>query len=330
MRAAVITADGDLTVDVVPEPSPASDQVLIRVAACGICGSDIHMTRSGLVYPGMIMGHEISGTVVAAGGEVSGWEEGDPVAVMPYLPCGECAACRRGQIEICSNQIRTAMGVGPRPGGLAEYVTAWPGQLWRLPPDVPVEAGALAEPLAVGLHGVDRSGVTPAQSVAVMGGGSIGVMVGYALRARGVSDFVVSEPSETRRETLGLLGFRAVAPGELAREAGAYDTVFDTTGVGPALSDAVTTVRGGGTVVLMGMVEQPTQVVPALWLLKEVDIRTALAYGNGFGDAVRALGEGDVDAGSLASARIPLVEANEAFRRLASADAPPKILIEPS
>ncbi len=329
MRAAVIDGNGDFEIAEVPDPEPTPDQVLVEVAACGICGSDIHMRASGLVYPGMIMGHELSGTVVGVGAEVTGHPEGERVAVMPYLPCGTCGACRRNRPQVCANQLPTAMGVGPRPGGLAELTTAWPGQLFALPPDVPTFAGALAEPLAVGLHGVERSGATARDRAVVMGGGSIGVMTCLALRARGAEDFVVSEPSETRRSVLRTLGFEAVTPDALFAMDVPPDVVFDTTGVGPALTDAVRIVRPCGTVVLMGVVERPTEVLPVQWLLKEIDVRTALAYGRCFGDAVAALGDGRVDVATLAAARVPLADTTDAFGRLATADAPPKILIEP-
>lgn len=329
MRAAVVDENSALSVREVANPEPTEDQVLVAVAACGICGSDIHMRRSGLVFPGMVMGHELSGVVVAVGDAVHGWREGDAVTVRPYLPCGACAACTRGLPQVCSNQVRTAMGVGPRPGGLAELATVWPGQLFELPENVPVEAGALAEPLAVGLHGVERADLTPSDRAVVLGGGSIGVMTALALRAAGLRDLVVSEPSGPRREILEDLGFEAVTPADLTRRGDQPDVVFDTTGVGAALSEAATLVRPGGTVVLMGLVEHPAEIVPARWLLKEMDVRTSLAYGDCFPDAVAALGDGRVDIETLTATCMRLDETEEAFRRLASAQAPPKILILP-
>lgn len=329
MRAARLDERGVFTVADLPVPVPDPDQVVVEVAACGICGTDIHLRRSGMVGQGAVMGHECSGTVVELGEEVSGWALGDRVAVMPYQPCGTCAQCARGKPQLCGEQFRTGMGLGPRPGALAERVAVWAGQLYALPENVPTVAGALAEPLAVGMHGVDRSGIAPGDHAVVMGGGSIGVMTAYALRACGVDDLVVSEPSESRRSMLGDLGFTAVAPSQVGRHADDPEVVFDTTGVGSALANATWLVRPGGTILLLGVVEQPTELVPAHWLLREIEIRTALAYGDSFPEAVSALGEGCIDIDALSASTMALEDTEEAFRLLASAEAPPKILILP-
>ncbi len=329
MRAARLDSSGTFAVTEVDSPTPDPDQVLVEVAACGICGTDIHLRRAGMVGPDTTMGHECSGTVVAMGERVGGHELGERVAVMPYLPCRACDACKRGLPQVCMAQYTTGMGLGPRPGGLAELVAVWPDQLFVLPDNVPTVAGALAEPLAVGMHGVERSGIDASASAVVMGGGSIGVMTAHALRIRGVGEFVVSEPSETRRGMLDDLGFETVHPSRLGVSVDSPDVVFDTTGVGSVLNDAVGLVRAGGIVVMLGVVEHPTQIHPFQWILKEIEVRAAMAYGNRFADAVRALGDGGIDIESLASTRMPLERTEEAFSLLASTEAPPKILIVP-
>lgn len=329
MRAALVTDGGRFEVSEVPRPAPDADQVLVEIAACGICGTDIHLQRSGFAAAGMIMGHECSGTVVEVGSEADPSLFGKQVAIMPYLPCGDCAACRVGRPQLCPDQYRTGMGLGPRPGGLAQFVAVWPDQLFELPEGVSAEAGALAEPLAVGMHGVERSGVTEGDHAVVLGGGSIGVMTALALGAARVVDVVVSEPSDRRRAVLSDLGLTAVSPAELARVADSPAVVFDATGAGPGLAEAVWTVRPGGTVVILGVVEKPVEILPAQWLLKEIDVRTALAYGDCFPDAVAALGEGHIDIDALSGSRMPLELTGEAFDLLASTEAPPKILITP-
>lgn len=332
MRAAVINDEHMFEVRDVPDVALEPDQVRVEVAACGVCGSDVHMRNSGIVYPGMVMGHEMGGTVVEVGDVAADRTDvrpGDEVAVMPVLPCGTCPACEAGRPQVCANQAQTAMGLGMRAGGLAEYVGVWPGQLYRLPAGVTPDVGALAEPLAVGMHGVDRSELSTDGRAVVLGGGSIGVMTSLALRARGITDIVVSEPSPERREVLDRLGFTVVTPKQVMAEYAGPDVVFDTTGVGSVLSDAVALVRPGGTVMLMGVVEKPAQIMPVLWVVKEVDVKSVLAYGGSFDDAVDALGDGSVDTATLASEQVRLEETEATFRRLATADAPPKILIKP-
>ncbi|MBX7158776.1 MAG: alcohol dehydrogenase catalytic domain-containing protein [Acidimicrobiia bacterium] len=329
MRAAIVAEGGHFEVKSVPEPDVGPDQVLVRVAACGVCGSDVHMRRAGLVFPGMSMGHEIGGTVEALGSDVEGWAVGDAVAVMPTLPCGACAQCSAGRPQLCINQTPYTMGLGIRPGGLAEYVSVWPGQLFRLPDGVPPHVGALAEPLAVGFHGVAASGIGAGERAVVLGGGSIGVMAAVGLRATGVTDFFVSEPVAVRRETLGLLGFETCEPAAAMSRSHAPSVVFDCTGVGSVLQEATQIVASGGTVVLLGVVEVPTTVLPVVWMVKEVTIRGVLAYGGAFPDAVASLADGRVDTAPLSAHVVPLEATEETFDRLATADAPPKILVDP-
>lgn len=329
MRAAVIGEGGHFDVGTIADPELGDDQVLVRVAACGVCGSDVHMRRSGLVYPGMIMGHEMGGTVEAIGSSVQGFAPGEAVAVMPTLTCGTCRQCAAGRPQLCVNQTPYTMGLGIRAGGLAEYVTVWPGQLHKLPAGVPAHVGALAEPLAVGLHGVTESGIAPGERAVVLGGGSIGVMTAIALRAAGVADFFVSEPSAERRETLAGLGFETCEPARMAGRAEQPAVVFDCTGVGPVLQEATSVVASGGTVMLMGVVEVPTTLMPMIWLVKEVTIRGVLAYGETFPDAVAALADGRVDTGALAAHTVPLEATEATFDLLATAAAPPKVLVDP-
>lgn len=330
MRAAVVSEDRTFEVRSVPDPELKPDQVLVRVDACGICGSDIHMRDSGMVWPGMVMGHEMGGTVEAIGQDCdTDLEAGDTVAVMPCRFCGTCRACAAGMPQLCSGLLPTSMGLGSRPGGLAEYVTVWPEQCFRLPGGVPAAVGALAEPLAVGFHGVVESRLSHGDHAVVMGGGSIGVMVAVGLRAHGIADFFVSEVTQERRDALETLGFEAVSPRDVLGRSDSPDAVFDCTGVGSVLQEAIGLVRPGGTVLLMGVVERPAEILPMTLVIKEVSVRGILAYGETYPDAVAALGDGRIETDVLSAHRAPLDATEECFRDLASAQAPPKILIEP-
>jgi len=175
MRAAVFRGVGKpLAIEAVPDPEPGPAELVLAVRDCGICGSDLHATEvtdgsGGMrpLSPGTIMGHEFSGEVVAVGAAVAGrFKTGDRVTALPYIACGSCAACLTGQGHRCPAVV--SGGFGKIPGAYAEYVRAGVHETLRLPPEVDWRAGALVEPLAVGLHTVDRAGLRPGEAVLVV------------------------------------------------------------------------------------------------------------------------------------------------------------------
>ncbi len=323
MRAAVVNEAGtSLEVVERPVPEPAPGQALVRVAACGICGSDPLMLEHGMVKPGTILGHEVGGTVA------TGDRTGSAVALLPTLPCGHCAACRAGRPELCPEGLGRMMGLGGRPGGLAEYVAVDADQLVPLGDGVDPAVGALAQPLAVGWHGVTIAHVEAGERVAILGGGSIGLMAAIALRATGIEDVVISQRPGPRRDGLERLGFTVVAPDELAEHAGDVDVVLECSGSGAALSQAIATVRGGGRVVLLGLITEPVELVPAFWVWKEVTLAGAFGYGTSFPDAVAAIVSGAVPVEALTAHRVGLAEVAQPRELLGSA-AGSKVLVEP-
>src|SRR2546426_259604 len=153
MRAAVLKEPGVLRVESVPDPTPAPDEIVLRVRNCGICGSDLHAARYGtLMPPDAVLGHEFSGEIAALGAAVNGWRIGERVVSLPYMACGACPACARGEGLLCA--ARRGIGLGELPGAYAEYVRVHPASLLRIPPEVDFRTAALVEPLAVGLRGV--------------------------------------------------------------------------------------------------------------------------------------------------------------------------------
>src|SRR6476619_1594470 len=176
MRAVTIDAEGGLAVRQVALPEPGCGQVRVRVVACGICGSDLHMRASASLPAGTVMGHEFAGEVDAVGPDVTGFGGGEPVCVFPAPPVDR---------HDFRHYMTPGTGLGAHPGGFTKAVIVGADQLWRLPDSMAVEHGALVEPLAVALHAINRGGVGPDRPAAVVGAGPIGVMTALALRARG-------------------------------------------------------------------------------------------------------------------------------------------------
>ncbi len=185
MRAIEVTEERTLTEAEIGDPSPDPGDVVVEVAYCGICGSDLHMLPSPAISPGTVMGHEFSGRIAAVGDGVEGWSEGDRVAVIPMDPCGECPNCLAGNEHLCMQAPLRGHGLGGRPGAYAERVTAPASSLVALPDALSDEQGALVEPLAVGVHAVAIAGADPADPAVVLGAGPIGVMTALAARAAG-------------------------------------------------------------------------------------------------------------------------------------------------
>src|SRR5262249_51592429 len=203
MRAAVFTGVGEpLSIQERPDPTPAPGQVVVRVGRCGICASDLEMTRDCVLTaaPGSVLGHEFAGEVVELGRGIERLRVGDRVAVLPAASaCGRCAGCRRGQPKECCDAARHGVR---QPGGYAEYTLANAWTSFHLPPSLSFEDGALVEPLAVARHGVDMAGIRPGDRVLVLGAGPIGLATVYWARQRGARSVVVVATSR-RRAGLG-------------------------------------------------------------------------------------------------------------------------------
>jgi (R,R)-butanediol dehydrogenase/meso-butanediol dehydrogenase/diacetyl reductase len=255
----------------------------------------VHGLEAGWLRAGAVPGHEYSGRVAAIGAGVRGWLEGDAVVAEPGLVCGTCVFCRSGRPSLCRDVIDGILAGSP--GAFAEYVVVQARQLHRVPPGLDLRAAALAEPLAVALHGITRSGVASGGSALVTGAGPIGCLTVAALKARGVARVVVSEPSSVRREAALACGAdRAVAPAEielpgnpLASVAEPVDAVLECSGSAAAFATGLGQLRPGGTLVIVGAgLERPTLEHTRV-LLRELTVTGALNYDEGGLDAALAL-----------------------------------------
>jgi (R,R)-butanediol dehydrogenase / meso-butanediol dehydrogenase / diacetyl reductase len=324
MRAIAIGEDRALRPVAVDEPALGPGEVRVAVAACGICGSDLHLRPSDAVPAGAIMGHEFSGRVAEVGPGVEDLTGGERVAVFPFAPCGECAMCAAGDVHVCVNASATGLGLGANPGAYAERVVVRADTLHRLPDAVSDEHGALAEPLAVALHGIALAGTEPDQPVAVIGAGPIGVMTACGLRAQGFERIVVVERNAARRARVERLGFDAVGLDDVHMRALGGElpvAVFECAGHPSAPQLAVELVRSRGRIVLLGVTEEASPIATLVLIVKEAELRASFAYKQDeFAQAIALLAAGRVPAGDLITGTFPLERAQELFDELVSPD----------
>ncbi|MBB3388074.1 (R,R)-butanediol dehydrogenase/meso-butanediol dehydrogenase/diacetyl reductase [Rhizobium sp. BK275] len=314
-----------------PVPEPASDEVMLRIAACGICGSDLHMTEDPKTF-GLnrhdVLGHEFAGEVIRCGTAVSELKPGDRVAVAPMRGCGTCDNCRKGEPAWCA-EMRL---IG---GGYAEYTTVTARQCRILPDDLPIEEGALAEPVAVALHCVMRSGLKPGERVLILGAGPIGLLVAFWARRQGARDVIVADINRHQEDgaaSVGATGFAMSGPG-LAQEfraktGGAPDIVFECVGKRGLLDFACQLVRTHGTVVGVGLCVGGDDWDPFAALSKEIQLIFAVFFNMAeFETALSALGPGRYRPQALITGRIGFNDVPDAFEGLRHRTTQCKVLI---
>jgi L-iditol 2-dehydrogenase len=337
MRAAVYRGPRDVVVEQRPVPEVGPNDVLLQVSHCGVCGSDLHMFVDGWGAPNSIGGHEYSGRVVVVGEGVTAWSTGDEVVGGPAQRCGECEYCRAGRPQLCTG--RRDPGVGEFQGAFADFVRVHEAEVVRVPPGMSMRAAALAEPLAVALHGLTRGGVRAGQRVLVTGCGPIGTLSIAAARARGVTDIVASEPHPSRRALAERLGATGVDPGDLSTPRMPFDLVdepFDValecSGHGAAMEGALAQLKRSGTLVLVGAGMTPPRLDNNRILLNELVITGAFVYDpDGFPRALELLASPDFPTDVLIeSDDVPLEGLSEAVDRLVTGELAAKVLIAPN
>jgi D-arabinitol dehydrogenase (NADP+) len=257
MKAAKIIQPNQLGILDLPIPEPVENEVLIKVMASGICGTDIHIFRGEYLgaYP-VIPGHEFSGVVEAVGPEVSRFQPGDRVAVEPNIACDNCEECLNNRHNFCKNW--SAVGV-TRPGGMAQYVTAPEKAAFNIG-ELPFEQAAFMEPLSCVLHGVERLQPELAAKITIFGAGPIGILLMQVLRASGAAQITVVERNQGRASFAAQSGADQVYTRLEDLPCGDYDAVVDATGVVAVMSRSLDFVRPGGKVLLFGVPPAGAQI----------------------------------------------------------------------
>ena len=341
-RAVVLHGAGDLRVESRTPPPLEEGRVRVRFGAGGICGSDLHYFRHGktgsfTVTEPLILGHEIAGEVVEVAEPADGLRVGDRVAVNPARYCGHCGFCTQGRLNLCENVF--FMGSASRTphmqGGFAETIDVAPSQCFQVPARVPFAHAALAEPLAVCLHAVERAGDLSGRSVLVMGAGPIGLLVLLLCRQKGarataVADIAAAPPAAAARLGADHAVDVSAGPEPLRRLLeGGPDIVFEASGSPQALGTAIEVVRRGGTVVQIGNLAAGPLPIPANAIMsKELDVLGAFRFGDEFGRAVDLIVDGKIDVGSLITAEMPMAQAPEAFALAADRGQSIKVVLQ--
>lgn len=339
MAAAVLKGPGRLEVEEVPVPALGDDDVLVAVELCGVCGSDLHMVLDGWGKTGGWQGHEWIGRVAAIGPAVSRWRPGDVVVGGPDIRCGACPMCVAGRPSLCAE--RDTPGTVPGRGAFAEFTAAPSATLLALPEGLEPRAATLAEPLAVALHGIHRSGVRAGQRALVLGAGPIGALSIAALRAMRVDDVTCAEPGERRRDLARAVGAIAVVhPADLVVPSiaepdlvvdGAVDVVLECSGTAAAMEAGLAQLVRGGTLVLVGAGMEPPRFDPNRILLNELVITGAFAYDHdGVERALELLASGALPVHHLIEPEdVPLDGLLETMRGLADGRVAGKVLVRP-
>ena len=329
MKALMLAAYEQLELTDIPAPTPASDEVLIRVAACGICGSDVHGFdgSSGRRIPPIVMGHEAAGTIAQIGTAVTNFSPGDRVTFDSTLFCGQCDFCLSGQMNLC--ETRQVLGVSctdyRRHGAFAEFVTVPERILHRLPPNLPFAEAAMLEAVAVALHAVRVSEFQPGQSALVIGAGMIGLLTAQSLRAAGCPSVLIADIDPTRlamaravgiKQTLQLSGEPLIAEILNRTERRGLDHAFEAVGNATTVAAAIRCVRKGGTVTLIGNI-QPEVTLPLQYVVtRQIRLQGSCSSAGEYPEAIAKLASGAINVKPLISAIAPLEDAPSWFHRL--------------
>jgi len=329
MKALLLSSYNDLQLEEMQAPVPARDELLIRVAACGICGSDVHGYdgSSGRRIPPIVMGHEAAGTVEAVGPDVRGFAYGDRVTFDSTVYCGVCNFCREGMVNLCNNRqvIGVSCGEYRRAGAFAEFLTVPARIAYHLPDGLSFEEAAMLEAVSVALHGVAVSEMAGGESVLVIGAGMIGLLLLQAARVAGSSRVYVADVDETRLKLAQELGADHVIHGsggtlveETLRltEGSGVDLVLEAVGREETIAAGIDCVRKGGTVTLVGNISPQIALPLQKVVSRQIRLQGSCASAGEYPQAMDLIAKGKIKVAPLITAVAPLSDGPAWFNRL--------------
>ena len=318
----------------IPEPQPG--QVLMRVTAVGVCGSDTHFYETGvigdIVVEGpVVLGHETAGEIVAVGEGVDPGRVGDQVAIEPQSPCRKCSFCKEGSYHLCTDM--RFYGAYPVDGSFSEYVLIDDDFAHTVPSAMTSEEAALVEPVSVAVHACRAGKVTSGSRVLITGAGPIGVLCAQVARAFGATEVVISDPIRNRREYAAAHGAtRVIDPAveDLEAYAKHFNVYIDASGNAAAIHSAFPAIRPRGTAVLVGMGGQELVVPIAMIQHREITLTGTYRYVNTWPTAIDLIASGAIEVGSLVTGRFGLDDVEDALLRAKTDAQAIKSMIIPS
>lgn len=324
MRASVLRTRGELAVETVATPHVDADQVLVRVAAVGVCGSDQHYYAEGrigdfVVESPIILGHEAAGVIVAAGRDVPASRIGERVSIEPQRACRVCEQCKQGRYNLCPKMEFYA--TPPIDGAFAEFVAIQADYAHVIPDGMSLEAAALCEPLSVGIWANQKAGVGAGSRVLIAGGGAIGLVAAQAARAFGATEVFISDPIAERRERALNFGATSVIDPitqDIASLGLEVDAFIDASGSSVAVNSGIAAVRPAGTIVLVGMGPPDFSLPVARIQNRELTLTGVFRYANTWPLAIRMASAGVIDLEGLVTARYGLDDVQTALEAVAA------------
>ena len=328
MKALLLSKYRQLEMAEVPTPTAGAGEVLIRVGACGICGSDVHGYdgSSGRRIPPIVMGHEAAGRIAAVGAGVTGLAEGDRVTFDSTIYCGACGFCKRGEVNLCDHRQVLGVSCGDyrRAGAFAEFVAVPARVVYKLPESISFAEAAMLEAVAVAIHGVSLAKITADSTALVVGAGTIGVLTLQALRAAGCKRVFVSDVDATRLKLAKELGATDVLIADqdvvariLQRTGGVgVDVAIEAVGRNETVSAAIASVRKGGTVVLVGNISPEVTLPLQKVVTRQIRLQGSCASAGEYPQAIELMARGAIRVKPLITAIAPLAEGPQWFERL--------------
>ncbi len=301
-------------------PHAGKGEIVVQNMVCGVCGTDVHIHHgeagSADVTPPVVLGHEYSGIVTEVGEGVTSLRPGDHVTVDPNIYCGKCEHCRTGKKQLCESM--EAIGV-TRNGGFAEYSVVPEAQAFLLAPELPMEFGAMAEPVACCLHGIDRAEIKEGDTVCIVGGGAIGLIMVQLAKLAGAAKLILSEPNAKRREVGLKLGTDAaidpMVESEITPMLETADVVIECVGNLPAVQSAFRFAKKGANIVLFSVPKVDAKFELPLFDVykKELTIKGSFVNPDTHGRAVKLLNAGKLDFTDIITHKFPLEKMAEAI-----------------
>lgn len=332
MTASVLVEPGRLEIRRVPTPTLVPGDVVVEIAAVGLCGSDVHFFAHGrvgdlVVEEPLILGHEASGTIVAVAEGVDPARVGERVAIEPQRPCRTCVHCRSGRYNLCERMRFPS--APPEDGAFAQYLAIPSDFAHPIPAGMSFDEAALIEPLSVGIAAVRKAAVVPGSTVLVAGAGPIGILTAAAARAFGAAEVLVVDPIAARREiALSHGATRVLAPEGVADLDGRVDAFIDASGAPPAIAAGLRSLRSAGRAVLVGMGASSIEVDLFLLQSRELVIEGLFRYVDTWPLAIHLVASGAVRVDDLATARGGLVDLEAFIARNGDADVM-KFVVDP-